>query len=240
MQSIKVTQDEALLKVREMGARSKQIGRIVQTIEDIASNTNLLALNANIEAARAGEFGKGFAVVADAVGHLANDAKEATQEIVVLVEEIQETVAEAVRAMEAGATEVDFGVVRAQESNDALRDILVAVNSVNRQVEEIAVAAEQMGQSATAMVASMDAVSAVVEENTASTEEMASSAEEVLNSIAEIAGVAEEQSASTEEVSASVEEVSAQAEEVTASAEALQGMAQDLQSLVARFKLSEG
>jgi len=237
MQTIKRTQDEARIKVTEMGARAEEIGMIVFTIEKIADQTNLLALNAAIEAARAGEHGKGFAVVADEVRRLAENAGNATKEIVGLVKSIQGSVTEAVRAMEVGAVEVDSGVTRSQEAGRALSEILGAVSLVNQQMNDITHAAQQMKSAADEMVNAVESVSAVVEENTAATEEMASSAEEVLGSIEEIAGITEENSASVEQVSASIEEVSAQAEEVTASTETLQEMAQELNDLVARFKL---
>jgi methyl-accepting chemotaxis protein len=239
MLAIKNTQDEALSKVQEMGRRSEEIGVIVETIEKIASQTNLLALNANIEAARAGEYGKGFAVVADAVGKLALDAANATQEIALLVKGIQKTAAEAVDSVKLGTMEVDTGVGRAGESGKALENIKTASSQVNQQMREIAEAAQQMNDLVNEMISSMDAVSAVVEENTAATEEIASSTEQVLSAVEEVASISEENSASMEEVSASVEEVSAQAEEVTASAEALRTMAQELQALVARFKLPQ-
>jgi len=239
MQTIKKTQDEARSKVTEMGARAEEIGMIVVAIEKIADQTNLLALNAAIEAARAGEHGKGFAVVADEVRRLAENAGNATQEIVALVKGIQRSVAEAVQAMEAGAAEMNAGVVRSQEAGRALGEILGAVNLVNRQMTDIAHNAQQMSQAADEMVNAVETVSAVVEENTAATEEMASGSEEVLGSIEEVAGITEENGASVEEVSASVEEVSAQAEEVTASAETLREMAQELNTLVARFRLEK-
>jgi methyl-accepting chemotaxis protein len=238
MQNIKVKVGVSAEKVKEMGVRSNEVGAIVETIEDIASQTNLLALNAAIEAARAGEHGKGFAVVADEVRKLAERASQATKEIGGLIKRIQGTVNDAVVAMDQGAQEVENGVVLASEAGKALESILVAANTVYAQAKEAGEATHEMNAASTELVGAVDSVSAVVEENTASTEEMSASSSEVTRAIENIASVSEENSASTEEVSASTEEMSAQVEEVTASAQSLAEMAQGLQQLVARFKLN--
>ena len=129
--------------VASLGARSDQIGQIVGTIEDIADQTNLLALNAAIEAARAGEQGRGFAVVADEVRALAERTTKATREIAEMIKAIQQETHNAVKTMEEGVTEVERGSEHAKHSGEALERILDEINNLAMQVSQIATAAEE-------------------------------------------------------------------------------------------------
>jgi methyl-accepting chemotaxis protein len=129
--------------VANLGSRSDQIGQIVGTIEDIADQTNLLALNAAIEAARAGEQGRGFAVVADEVRALAERTTRATHEISEMIKVIQKETKEAVNVMNDGVHEVERGTEQAKHSGEALERILDQINNLSMQVNQIATAAEE-------------------------------------------------------------------------------------------------
>ncbi len=226
-------------KVQAMGQRSAQIGAIVETIQDIAAQTNLLALNAAIEAARAGEHGKGFAVVADEVRKLAERSAAATREIGGLIREIRQAVEEAVLAMQESASEVEKDVQQANLAGVALTDILNGIKAMQEKAEQSVIAARHMAGLAESLVAAADEVSAIAEENTAATEEMSAGSQEIAQAVESIASVSEENSAAVEEVSASAEEMSAQVEEVAASAQFLQGTAQALKDAVSQFRLGE-
>jgi len=134
---------ESARTVGNLRVRSNQIGAIIDVIEDIADQTNLLALNAAIEAARAGEQGRGFAVVADEVRTLAVRTTRSTKEIGEMIKAIQKETKGAVAVMEQGVQQVKSGTVEAEKSGEALQDIQAHVNNVALQVNQIATAAEE-------------------------------------------------------------------------------------------------
>jgi methyl-accepting chemotaxis protein len=253
MARIKDTVDAASQEIGRLGERSVEIGNIVAVIDDIAAQTNLLALNAAIEAARAGEQGRGFAVVADEVRKLAERVAGATKEISGLIAGMQRSVESSVKVMAQGANETDAGARVAADAGAALREILAAVDSVNEQMTRIADGSEQLRTSGAEMVLVVDevrgvvdgvaqavvSIAAVAEENSSATEQMRETARSVADAIQSIAGVAEENSAATEQVSASSEEMTAQVEEVTAAAHSLGAIADDLSGRVATFQLAQ-
>lgn len=162
MGSIAERVKNAAQTVESLGSRSDQIGEIVGTIEDIADQTNLLALNAAIEAARAGEQGRGFAVVADEVRALAERTTRATKEISDMIKSIQNETKSAVQAMEEGNKEVIKGTEQAALSGRALEDILEQINAVTTQANQIATAAEEQTATTSEISSNMLQITEVV------------------------------------------------------------------------------
>jgi methyl-accepting chemotaxis protein len=169
MAAIKDVVTRAVTTVEELGKLGERIGAVVETIDDIAEQTNLLALNAAIEAARAGEHGRGFAVVADEVRKLAERSQRETKTIADLIAQVQAGTREAVAAMSRGAEQVAQGVARADRAGTALNDIRAAVESTAQQVEAIAAAAQEMAAGARSVAEAVAAIRAVAEENLAAT-----------------------------------------------------------------------
>jgi len=134
---------ETAVLIEGLDSQSEDIGKVVDLINDIADQTNLLALNAAIEAARAGEQGRGFAVVADEVRKLAEKTADATKGIKGNVEAIQGEVRRCVETMKKGVKEVEVGTEEAKKSGVAFKNILDQINRVANQINQIAVASEQ-------------------------------------------------------------------------------------------------
>jgi methyl-accepting chemotaxis protein len=237
MQTIKQKVDISATEVLKMGEITTHIGVIVDTIDDIASQTHLLALNASIEAARAGEHGKGFAVVAEEVGKLASRSADATKEIDKLVNDVQGTVSKAIQSMQESAHEVEQGVNRARSAGDALQQIKQAIDTVNEQASNAEGLANQLTNASSKLDGQTAVIARVVENNLITIQEMRSSSSEVIDIVENLASIAEQNSAAVEEVSASTEEMSAQAQEITRSSEVLSGMADTLAILLSRFDL---
>ena len=228
---------ETAQRINELGEQSQKIGEIIEVIDDIAEQTNLLALNAAIEAARAGEHGKGFAVVADEVRKLAERSGKATKEIAQLITSIQQGTKVAVESMQVGTREVEEGVTLAEEAGSSLKEIVDGVETADEQVNRIMSLIKEILSSSREVSEVVNNVAAITEENTAATEQMAASAEQVNSAMQSIASVSEESAAASEEVSASTEELNASVEEISSSSEQLAKMAQELQDMVAQFKV---
>lgn len=160
-------------KVEELGKRSDEIGRIVGVIDDIADQTNLLALNAAIEAARAGEQGRGFAVVADEVRKLAERTTSATKEIAHMIKNIQDETRLAVTAMETGTRQVEEGVTSTAEAGKSLKQIIDMAEQVGEMITHIATAATEQASASEQVNQSMDQIARLIHESAAGSQEAA-------------------------------------------------------------------
>jgi len=165
MRSLAASVSGTAIKMEELGKSSDQIGRIAGVIDDIADQTNLLALNAAIEAARAGEQGRGFAVVADEVRKLAERTTTATKEIAEMIKNIQNETREAVAAMEAGTRQAEEGVQSTTQAGDALKKIIQTSEQVGEMITHIATAATQQSSASEEINTNMNEIAKLVKES---------------------------------------------------------------------------
>ncbi|MDQ7997068.1 MAG: methyl-accepting chemotaxis protein [Luteibacter sp.] len=183
MDSIRDQIQETSKRIKRLGESSQEIGSIVELINDIAEQTNILALNAAIQAASAGEAGRGFAVVADEVQRLAERSASATKRIETLVQTIQSDTNEAVSSMEQTTAEVVAGARLAEDAGTALGDIERVSNDLSALIQNISAAARQQSAAATDTSATMN----VIQEITSQTSLGASQTAESIGNLAQLA-----------------------------------------------------
>ncbi|WP_415379169.1 methyl-accepting chemotaxis protein [Halosimplex sp. TS25] len=203
--------EQAAEQVEALQAEMDEISEIVGMINDVAEQTNMLALNASIEAANAGEAGEGFAVVADEIKGLAAEASSATEEVERRITDIQSTTGETVADIDSMRERVESGVDTIEEAIEMFGDIAEAVEAAESGVREISDATDDQAASTEEVVAMVDEVSTVSEETAA----------EATN----VSSASEEQAASINSVSQNVQEMA--------------GLAADLEELVDEFEVSD-
>lgn len=209
MSSIEKTVNSAAKMVTKLGERSKEIGRIVDTITGIAGQTNLLALNAAIEAARAGEQGRGFAVVAEEVRKLAEQSQEAAKQIATLIESIQADTEKAVVSMNTGTVEVGKGADVVNTAGKSFENIAKLINNVSKDVIDMSMTMQ----------------------------EIANETQQVVSSVQGIDTISRNAIGHTQTVSAATEEQSASMEQIAANSQSLANMAEELQTSIQKFKI---
>ena len=170
MNSIAETVLSSATTIQELGRSSEEIGEIAGVIEEIADQTNLLALNAAIEAARAGEQGRGFAVVADEVRKLAERTQQATKQITSTIKQIQTETGSAVRAMNDGTLEAKRGKEFVARTAEALQRIISQTAVVSDVISQLATASEEQSSASNEIANKIDIINNVAEESAKVTE----------------------------------------------------------------------
>ena len=208
--------------MENLGNSSKEIGSIIEVIDDIAEQTNLLALNAAIEAARAGDHGKGFAVVADEVRKLAERSAKATKEIAVLIKGIQNETAIALNSIKDGAQKVSVGNQLAEQTNQAINKISIGIAKVTEEMDQIAHATEEQRKNSEFITKVVENVTKQATEMTYSTKEQSITADEIViginntkNQVQQISMATAEQAKGGRAIVEAVENVTTQASSVT-------------------------
>jgi len=237
MEHIQNSVEVVAQSVREMSVSSRQIGTIVDAIEEISSQTNLLALNAAIEAARAGEHGKGFAVVADEVRKLADKAALATKEIAEILSTVQKHIQAATFSMDNVLEQVHTGSHLASASGEALDQLLISSTATQTKTEQMAQAESTVAQVMDHLVEAVNQLSAAIQENIAVTQDITTKVADTLQMVNHIAVIGQDNAASMDKIAESSIKMASQAEQVGSAVGELGSIAEDLEASTALFKI---
>jgi methyl-accepting chemotaxis protein len=254
MERIETAMRDIVQVIRNLDESSQRITQITGTIEQIAKQSRLLALNATVQAAHAGEHGRGFATVAEEVGRLAQRSADAVDEIGATLTAVQDQIRRATAASEAGAGSVGDGMERAGQAGEVLRRIATSVDVLSAMMIEVRSATEEQVSATTGMAATFDQMRGLTSEVESATREQAVSSERISRSIesmhtmaVQVSAATSEQSRGTEEIAHTIHEVATiakrnadVAKEIAGSSETLQTLSTELKRVASFFRPGEG
>jgi methyl-accepting chemotaxis protein len=236
LKAISTTAAGAMASLEE---RSSQVEEIVDTIGDIADQTNLLALNAAIEAARAGEHGRGFAVVADEVRKLAERSSIATREIAKILGAIKRETLAAGEAMRSSSASMDAGISISQSASRSLETLGAVIATTASVAEGLALGAIEMREASLRVTASMADSSAAVVQSSAAASGMRDRTDEIVAAMVPVAQTAEQNATRTREAAQTTQQLASGIVSIETSAHALRNQARELQALIGCFRLAD-